>query len=270
MTETPPSADLRTDEPHPARVYDFYLGGKDHFSVDREFGRRILSICPQLRPLAQANRRFLARSVGVLTRDYGIRQFLDLGTGLPTSPNLHEVAQGIAPESRVVYVDKDPIVLTHARALLSSRPEGVTDYIDSDVVDIDRIMRQAARTLDFSRPVAVSALALFHFLPDPQPADLLAHLRDRLAPGSFLTISHVLPALREVAEAYQGTMGLGALRAPDEITALFGDFEMLEPGLVDPFRWLPELDPAEREPSDEIADLGACAVARKPAANSPL
>jgi hypothetical protein len=265
MTETPPSADLRTGEPHPARVYDFYLGGKDHFGADREFGQRILGICPQLRPLAQANRRFLARSVGLLARDHGMRQFLDLGTGLPTSPNLHEVAQNAAPESRVVYVDKDPIVLTHARALLTSRAEGVTDYIDSDVVDIDRILHQAARTLDFSRPVAVSALALFHFLPDPQPAELLAHLRGRLAPGSFLTISHVLPGLQKVAEAYQGTMGLGTLRDMDEITALFGDFELLEPGLVDPYRWRPELDPAEQEPGDEIADLGACAVARKPA-----
>ncbi|SEG87877.1 S-adenosyl methyltransferase [Thermomonospora echinospora] len=264
MTDTPPSVDLRTDEPHPARVYDFYLGGKNHFGADREFGQRILGICPQLRPLAQANRRFLARSVCLLARDYGIRQFLDLGTGLPTSPNLHEVAQSIAPDSRVVYVDNDPIVLTHARALLTSRPEGATDYIDSDVVDIDRVVQQAARTLDFRRPIAVSALALFHFLPDPQPADLLAYLRSRLAPGSFLTISHVLPALREVAKAYQGTMGLGTLRDRDEITALFGDFELLEPGLVEPYRWRPELEPGEQEPGDEIADLGACAVARKP------
>jgi O-methyltransferase involved in polyketide biosynthesis len=265
MTETPPSADLRTDEPHPARVYDFYLGGKDHYGADREFGQRVLSICPQLRPLARANRRFLARSVSVLARDHGIRQFLDLGTGLPTSPNLHEVAQSVAPECRVVYVDNDPIVLTHARALLTSRPEGATAYIDSDVVDIDRIVERAARTLDFGRPVAVSALALFHFLPDPKPAELLDRLRDRLAPGSFLTISHVLPALQDVADAYQGSMGLGTLRDRDEITALFGDFEFLEPGLVEPYLWRPELEPAEEGPGDEIADLGACAVARKPA-----
>ncbi|MFV2173087.1 SAM-dependent methyltransferase [Actinomadura sp. LOL_016] len=265
MTETPPSVDLRTDEPHPARVYDFYLGGKDHYGADREFGQRVLNICPQLRPLAQANRRFLARSVALLAREHGVRQFLDLGTGLPTSPNLHEVAQGTAPESRVVYVDNDPIVLAHARALLTSRPEGATAYIDSDVVDIDRIMEQAARTLDFGRPVAVSALALFHFLPDPKPAELLGRLRDRLVPGSFLTISHVLPALREVADAYQGSMGLGTLRDRDEITALFGDFELLDPGLVEPYRWRPDLDPAEEGPADEIADLGACGVARKPA-----
>lgn len=264
MTENPPSVDLRTDEPHPARVYDFYLGGKDHFSADREFGAQVLNICPPLRPLAKANRRFLARSAAMLARDHGVRQFLDLGTGLPTSPNLHEVAQSVAPESRVVYVDKDPIVLAHARALLTSRPEGATDYIDSDVVDIERILEKAARTLDFDRPVAVSALALFHFLPDPRPADLLAHLRDRLAPGSFLTISHVLPAMRKVAEAYQGTMGLGTLRDRDEITALFGDFEILEPGLVGAGRWRPDLDPPEREPVDDIAELGACAVARKP------
>ncbi|MEV5829052.1 SAM-dependent methyltransferase [Spirillospora sp. NPDC052242] len=263
MTENPP-ADLRTDEPHPARVYDFYLGGKDHFAADRAFGGQVLKICPQLRPLALANRRFLARSVAVLAGEHGVRQFLDLGTGLPTSPNLHEVAQGVAPESRVVYVDNDPIVLAHARALLTSRPEGATAYIDSDVVDIDRILQEAARTLDFGEPVAVSALALFHFLPDPKPAELLARLRDRLVPGSFLTISHVLPALQDVAAAYQGTMGLGTLRDRDEITALFADFELLEPGLVDPFRWRPELDPAEKEPGDEIENLGACGVARKP------
>ncbi|GLZ16423.1 hypothetical protein Acsp04_66580 [Actinomadura sp. NBRC 104425] len=264
MTEIPPSVDLRTDEPHPARVYDFFLGGKDHFSVDREFGRRVLGICPQMRPLAQANRRFLVRSVGLLAREYGIRQFLDLGTGLPTSPNLHEVAQGIAPDSRVVYVDNDPIVLVHARALLTSHPEGATDYIDADVVDIDRIIQQAARTLDFTRPIAVSALALFHFLPDPQPAELLARLRDRLAPGSFLSISHVLPALRDVATAYQQAMGLGTLRDRDEIKALFGDFELIEPGLVEPYLWRPELGPDGEEPDDEIANLGVCGVARKP------
>ncbi|QFG22321.1 SAM-dependent methyltransferase [Actinomadura sp. WMMB 499] len=262
--EKAPSVDLRTDEPHPARVYDFYLGGKDHYGADREFGQRVLSICPQLRPLARANRRFLARSVAVLARDHGVRQFMDLGTGLPTSPNLHEVAQGAAAESRVVYVDNDPIVLTHARALLTSRPEGATAYIDSDVVDIDRIMEQAAKTLDFARPVAVSALALFHFLPDPKPAELLDRLRDRLAPGSFLTISHVLPALQDVADAYQGTMGMGTLRDRDEITALFGDFELLEPGLVDPFDWRPDLDPAEEGPGYEIVGLGAVGVARKP------
>ncbi|MGI5322770.1 SAM-dependent methyltransferase [Actinomadura nitritigenes] len=264
MTDASPPVDLRTDVPHPARVYDFYLGGKDHFGADRAFGEKILSICPQLRPLALANRRFLARSVGLLARDHGVRQFLDLGTGLPTSPNLHEVAQSVAPESRVVYVDNDPIVLVHARALLTSRPEGSTGYVDSDVSDIDRIIELASRTLDFDRPVAVSALALFHFLPDPVPADLLARLRDRLAPGSFLTISHVLPALREVADAYQGAMGLGTLRDKDEITALFGDFDLLEPGLVDPHLWRPDLSPGEPTPNDAPTGLGACAVARKP------
>ncbi|MFF0522157.1 SAM-dependent methyltransferase [Actinomadura nitritigenes] len=264
MTDASPPVDLRTDVPHPARVYDFYLGGKDHFGADRAFGEKILSICPQLRPLALANRRFLARSVGLLARDHGVRQFLDLGTGLPTSPNLHEVAQGVAPESRVVYVDNDPIVLVHARALLTSRPEGSTGYVDSDVADIDRIIELASGTLDFDRPVAVSALALFHFLPDPVPADLLARLRTRLAPGSFLTISHVLPALREVADAYQGAMGLGTLRGRDEITALFGDFDLLEPGLVDPHLWRPDLPPGEPTPTDAPTGLGACAVARKP------
>ncbi|MBE1534003.1 SAM-dependent methyltransferase [Actinomadura algeriensis] len=255
--------DLRTDQPHPARVYDFYLGGKDHFAPDRELGRRVLEICPQLASGAQTNRRFLARSVGLLTREYGIRQFLDLGTGLPTSPNLHEVAQKIAPEAQIVYVDNDPIVLTHARALLAGTPEGVTRYVDGDVVDIDRILEEAARTLDFGRPVAVSALALLHFLPDPRPAEMLAKVRDRLVPGSFLSISHALPGLREAAAAYQGATGLGTLRDRDEISALFGDFELLEPGLTEPHHWRPELEPAEEDPEGELDGLGACGVARK-------
>ncbi|WP_254716539.1 SAM-dependent methyltransferase [Actinomadura sp. WMMB 499] len=255
--------DLRTDQPHPARIYDFYLGGKDHFAPDRELGQKVLEICPQLASGAQINRRFLARSVGLLARDHGIRQFLDLGTGLPTSPNLHEVAQGVAPEAQIVYVDNDPIVLTHARALLTSTPEGVTQYIDGDVLDVDRIMDEAARTLDFGRPVAVSALALLHFLPDPQPAEMLAEVRERLAPGSFLSISHALPGLREAAAAYQGGTGLGTLRDWDEIAPLFGDFEMLEPGLVEPHRWRPELDPAEEDPEGALDNMGACGVARK-------
>ena len=263
MSEIPPSAELRPDQPHPARVYDFYLGGKDHFAPDRELGRQVLEICPHLASGARTNRRFLARSVGLITREYGVRQFLDLGTGLPTSPNLHEVAQKIAPESKVVYVDNDPIVLVHARALLASAPEGVTRYIDGDVVDIDRILEEAARTLDFDRPVAVSALALLHFLPDPRPAEMLAKVRDRLAPGSFLSISHALPGLRDAAAAYQGATGLGTLRDRDEITALFGDFELLEPGVTEAHHWRPELDPAEESPENELDGLGACGVARK-------
>jgi hypothetical protein len=265
MTEMPPAVDLRTDVPHPARVYDFLLGGKDHFAADRAHGERILGLCPPLRPLALANRRFMVRSVTVLAREYGVRQFLDLGTGLPSPPNLHEAVQGVAPESRVVYVDNDPIVLNHARALLTSRPEGSTDYIDADVVDIEGILERAARTLDLDRPVAVSALALFHFLPDPKPAELAAHLRRRLVPGSFLTITHGLPGLEGVAKAYQRSMSSGTSRDRDQVAALFGDFELLDPGLVDPHHWRPELDPAEEKSSDEIADLVVAGVGRKPA-----
>src|SRR5438105_13090012 len=151
---------------HPARVYDYWLGGKDNFEADRIAGEEPIAASPATRASARANRAFLARSVSYLAAEAGIRQFLDLGTGLPTASNTHEVAQSIAPESRVVYVDNDPLVLSHARALLTSSPEGVTDYLDADLRDTDTIIEQAADTLDFTRPVAIMLLAILHYIPD--------------------------------------------------------------------------------------------------------
>src|ERR1700678_2943173 len=151
---------------HPARIYDYWLGGKDNFEADRIAGEETIAAYPAIRASARANRAFLARTVRYLAAEQGIRQFLDLGTGLPTASNTHEVAQSVAPASRIVYVDNDPLVLSHARALLTSSPEGVTAYLDADLRDTDRILELAADTLDFSQPVAIMLLAILHYIPD--------------------------------------------------------------------------------------------------------
>src|SRR4249920_4046444 len=157
---------LDTSVAHPARVYDYWLGGKDNFAADREAAERVLAIAPGLRFRVKANRAFLARSVRFLATDCDVRQFLDIGTGIPTGNNTHEVAQAAAPSARIVYVDNDPIVLAHARALLTSTPEGATAYVDADARDTDTILRSAAQTLDFSKPIAVMALMILQYVPD--------------------------------------------------------------------------------------------------------
>ena len=176
---------------HPARVYDYWLGGKDNFEADRVAGEATIAAYPAIRASARANRAFLARTVRYLAAEIGIRQFLDIGTGLPTANNTHEVAQAVAPESRIVYVDNDPLVLSHARALLTSSPEGVTAYLDADLRDTDRILKLAADTLDFSRPVAIMLLAILHYIPDlDQAQQIVARLVSAVPSGSYLVISH--------------------------------------------------------------------------------
>src|SRR5690242_2887039 len=174
-----PSLDT-SSVPHSARVYNYWLGGKDNYEVDRIQGDKVAQAFPSIRMAVQENRGFLRRAVRVLTRDLGIRQFLDIGTGLPSANNTHEVAQAVAPESRVVYVDNDPLVLVHARALLTSASEaGVTDYLDADVRDPGKILDQASRTLDFNRPVALMLVAIMHFISDDEkPYDIVASLID--------------------------------------------------------------------------------------------
>ena len=185
----PPGID--TSRAHPARVYDYWLGGKDNFAADREAAELALQAYPQLAQAVQANRKFLARAVRYLTGEAGIRQFLDIGTGIPTADNTHQVAQREAPDSRIVYVDNDPIVLLHAQALLKSTREGACDYIQADLHDPDAILAGAARTLDFGQPVALMLLAILQFIPDEQdPAGLVSRLVAGLPPGSYLVISH--------------------------------------------------------------------------------
>ena len=191
---------------HPARVYDYWLGGKDNFEADRIAGEATIAAYPAIRASARANRAFLARTVRYLAAEIGIRQFLDIGTGLPTANNTHEVAQAVAPESRIVYVDNDPLVLSHARALLTSSPEGVTAYLDADLRDTDRILKLAADTLDFSQPVAIMLLAILHYIPDlDQAQQIVARLVSGVPSGSYLVISHAASDIspHEMAEMFR-------------------------------------------------------------------
>ena len=252
---------------HPARVYDYWLGGKDHFPADRVAGEQTIAAYPEIRASARANRSFLARSVRYLAAEEGIRQFLDIGTGLPTANNTHEVAQAVAPDSRIVYVDNDPLVLAHARALLTSSPEGVTDYLDADVRDVDQILEQAAETLDFTQPVAVILLAILHYIPDLEESrQVVARLTDAIPSGSFVVISHaasdidadrMAEMIRRMNEHMGGTTHVGRTR---EVTAdFFTGLDLVEPGVVKVTEWRPESEQAAKGPTSLWGG-----VARKP------
>ncbi len=233
---------------HPARVYDYWLGGKDNFEADRIAGEETIAAYPAIRASARANRAFLARSVRYLAAEAGVRQFLDIGTGLPTASNTHEVAQSMAPESRVVYVDNDPLVLSHARALLTSSPEGVTAYLDADLRDTDRILEQAADTLDFTKPVAIMLLAILHYIPDLGEAQrIVARLVSAVPPGSYLTISHAASDIspEEMAEMIKRmnqhlAEGNHVTRPHEVVTQFFDGLEVLKPGVVMVTQWRPE------------------------------
>jgi hypothetical protein len=239
--------DFDTNVPHIARVYDYWLGGKDNFAADRELGDRTLQAYPNLVFSVRANRAFLARTVRFLAAEAGVRQFLDIGTGIPTANNTHEVAQGVAPDCRIVYVDNDPIVLSHARALLTSKPEGACAYIDADLRDPDTILAQAKGTLDFRQPVAIMLLTVLQFVTDDHEVSAIVNrLMDACAPGSFMTISH--PASDIDAEQHtemvrrlnQSVAEKVALRDHAGVTRLFDGFELVEPGVVRAPKWRPD------------------------------
>jgi len=240
--------DFDTSVPHIARVYDYWLGGKDNFAADRELGEQALQAYPKLVFSVRANRAFLARAVRFLAAEAGIRQFLDIGTGIPTADNTHEVAQRVAPESRIVYVDNDPIVLLHARALLTSKPEGVCAYVDADLRDPDAILAAAADTLDFSQPVAVMLLAILQFASDDKVNAIMRRLIEGCAPGSFVTLSH--PASDIDAEPHgemvrrmnQSLTEHATLRDRAAVTRLFAGLELVEPGVVRAPEWRPASD----------------------------
>ncbi|MFI7450031.1 SAM-dependent methyltransferase [Nonomuraea sp. NPDC049714] len=247
MMADEPEDKLQSHVPHTARIWNYWLGGKDHFPVDREVGERVRKIFPVVIELARADRLFLGRAVRYLTTEVGIRQFLDIGTGLPTQDNTHEVAQQAAPESRIVYVDNDPLVLVHARALLTSSEEGATDYIDADLHDPDNILRQAAKTLDFSQPVAIMLLGVMHFIGDD---DELQRIIDRLLAavpsGSYIAVANTTTAVNgeTTAEAVR-VWNIDAqpklkLRTPERIAEFFTGLEVVEPGWVSCSRWRPE------------------------------
>ncbi|PZG23488.1 SAM-dependent methyltransferase [Nonomuraea aridisoli] len=259
-------ARVDTTVPHSARVWDFLLGGKDHFPVDREAGETLLRLFPDFAMVARLQREFLIRSVRYLVQEAGIRQFLDIGTGLPTANNTHEVAQGIAPETRVVYVDHDPIVLAHARALLTSAPEGATDYVDADVRRPDIILEEAAKTLDLSRPTAVMMLSIAgQVTDDDDPRGIVERLMRPLASGSYLALSdgtNTNPALIEAVTAYnRNAANTYQLRSPEQIAGFFTGLEVVEPGVVPTPEWRPDPDRWD-EPAGVISAV--CGVARKP------
>ncbi|SCL34615.1 S-adenosyl methyltransferase [Micromonospora nigra] len=265
-----PSDRIDTSVAHPARRYNYWLGGKDNFQADRDSGDAMAEAFPTIRTAALENRRFLQRAVRYLAREAGIRQFLDIGTGIPTADNTHEVAQRIAPESRVVYVDNDPIVLAHARALLTSSPQGATAYIDADLREPEKILThpELLRTIDLSRPVALMLVAILHFLPDDDdPKALLTRLVDALPPGSYLAASHAThdylpPHIAEQAKAAAkggGPHGLVNLRSLAEFTAYFEGLEVVEPGITSVAEWHADDAPQPRPSVAEVSMYGAVA-----------
>jgi hypothetical protein len=255
--------------PSPARMWNYWVGGKDHFTADREAAERVLAAMPSLPEIARSVRRFIVDSVQLLATDYGIRQFLDIGTGLPTADNTHDVAQRAAAESRIVYVDNDPVVLAHARALLTSTPAGKTDYLQADLRDTDAVLKGAERTLDFSQPVAILLYAVLHFIPDADdPYAVVNQLMDAVPAGSYLVICHASSDIRpeqvaEMARRYNAS-GAARMRPRDrrEVTRFFDGLDLIAPGVVPLAEWL---SPGQADAAVDRPLAGYVGVARKPA-----
>ncbi|GAB2591862.1 hypothetical protein Aab01nite_38440 [Paractinoplanes abujensis] len=255
---------LDMNVPQTARIWNYLLGGKDNFAADRAVGDQIIANLPHLAEYARLSRKYLARAVRYLATDGGISQFLDVGTGLPTADNTHEVAQTVAPRSRIVYVDNDPLVLTHARALLTSSPEGATDYVDADLRDPAAILAAAATTLDLDQPVALMVMGILgHIESDDEARSIIDQFMSALAPGSYLAMYDGADTNPDVVEATR-IWNVSAnpkyhLRSPERIAGLFAGLELVEPGVVPVTRWKPD---AEAAAAPEIAQY--CAVGRKP------
>jgi len=267
QSPTSEPADLDISVAHPARVYDYWLGGKDNFAADREAAEQAIAANPMIVPAVRTNRSFLRRAVRYLTGEAGIRQFLDIGTGLPSANNTHQVAQAVAPESRIVYVDNDPIVLVHARALLTGTREGATAYLDADLRDPGSILDKAAKTIDLSQPTALMLLATLQLIPDDaKPQEIVAELMNALAPGSYLVISHpasdILPeAMAEMQRRLnEHQREITTFRPRAEVSKFFDGLDVIEPGLVQVHRWRPDGDDVVPQEQDVT---GWCAIARK-------
>jgi hypothetical protein len=252
--------------PQTARVWNYWLGGKDNYAVDRALGDEIAAAYPIIVDIARADRAVLNRAVRHLAGEAGVTQFLDVGTGLPTTNNTHEVAQAVAPTARIVYVDYDPLVLVHARALLTSGPEGATDYVDADLRDTETILREAGRTLDLTRPVALMLSGILAHLPTVDEArSVVRRLMDSLAVGSHLVVvdgTDTNQELNDVMRIWNESANPPyAMRSPEEIASYFDGLELVEPGLVDVTRWRPDPDPSgPPRPLDNLVGVG-----RKPA-----
>ena len=258
---------IDTTVPHSARIWNYWLGGKDNFAVDRAAGDAWAATFPGVRDIARASRSFLTRSLHYLAAEAGIRQFLDIGTGLPAADNTHQVAQRVAPEARIVYVDNDPLVLAHARALLTSTPEGATAYIHADLRDPDKILAEAAEALDFTKPIAlILSGVLGHVVDIGEARSIVRGLMDALPSGSYLSLNDGTSVVGgdQVEQATQDYNESGALpyiqRTPEEIASFFDGLELVPPGVVSCPRWRP--DPA---PADSLAEVDAFGgVGRKP------
>ncbi|WP_067185128.1 SAM-dependent methyltransferase [Microtetraspora niveoalba] len=237
-------ARINTSVPHSARVWDYWLGGKDNYAPDREVGDEIVKVMPDLPVNARAERQFIGRVVRHLAGEAGIDQFLDVGTGIPSADNTHEVAQRVNPKSRIVYVDNDPIVLVHARALLQSTPDGATAYIDADLRKPEPILEEAARTLDFSRPIALMLMGVLEFVPDAELAHAaVGTLRDALPSGSYMAIAHSVRSVSMDDAAAKWNASSASpltLRTPEQLEEFFTGMELLSPGLVSLPKWRPE------------------------------
>ncbi|RCG16807.1 SAM-dependent methyltransferase [Sphaerisporangium album] len=254
------------DVPHSARIWNYLLGGKNNFAADREAGDKVCAVFPGMVDVARCSRQMLARVVRYLAGEAGIRQFLDIGTGLPTVDNTHEVAQRVAPTSRIVYVDNDPLVLVHARALLTSAPEGATDYIEADVRDPEFILEAAAKTLDFSQPTALMLMGILGLVSDyEQTLSIVRRLMQDLPSGSYLALydgTDTDPAYLQAMHRHNTGTGVVPYtpRSPELITGYFDGLTLLEPGVVSVPRWRPEPNPLGEAP--EVACAGG--LARKP------
>jgi len=259
---------LDTGRAHPARVYDYLLGGKDNFAADRAAATEGLKVNPNAATAPRQNRAFLRRAVRFLAAEAGIRQFLDIGTGLPTTPNVHQIAQGVDPSARVVYVDNDPIVLTHARALLTSTPEGRTAYVDANLQDVERILAapDLRAVLDLDRPVALTLLAILHFIDDGgDPYAIVERLMAALPAGSYVVISHITAdfdpeSWARFAEIMRRQGITTRLRDHDEVSRFFTGLDLVDPGVVPILRWRPDQD--EPFTDTQVALYGG--VGRKP------
>ena len=270
LPETRTPAGIDVSRPHTARMYDYYLGGKNHFAADREIAEKTLAAFPSVRTAARENRAFLGRAVRFLAAERGVRQFLDIGTGLPSSNSVHEVAQAVTPDAHVIYVDNDPLVLAHARALLTSTPEGRTAYIPADLRDpaailADPVLRDV---LDLSQPVALILVAILHFITDKDdPARIITTLLGALPPGSYLVASHgTHEHNREEAAAGQNAylssgVSLQTRDSADFAALAFSGLELAPPGVVLVSEWRPESDDPRPTPA-EVGIYGG--VARKP------
>ncbi|WP_328766944.1 SAM-dependent methyltransferase [Streptomyces sp. NBC_00286] len=257
---------INSSVPHSARIWNYWLRGKDCYEIDRQVGDQIVEANPAILDIARAQRAFLVRSVEYLVTEAGIRQFLDVGTGLPTANNTHEVAQRLVPETRIVYVDHDPVVLAHAEALLTSTREGATDYIDADLRNPDAILEHAAKTLDFTQPVALMLLGITAHVTDDSAYEIVGRLMDALPSGSHLVLcddTEVLnpEQMREMIEQWNEASDNPRInRSPEQLARFFDGLELLEPGLVSVSRWRPA-ETGAQEPA-EVDDFGG--VARKP------